>query len=87
MNNNTFKSLFDLGHAINEKADLIGNGKYSLKEIESALLDLNELQERLIVLKYKAIEQLASQTIEMPKMAEPDRVRRPRREHCRKNAK
>lgn len=74
MNNNTFKSLFDLGRAINDKAELIGNGKYSLKEIESALLDLNELQERLIVLKYKAIEQLASQVVEAPQVKEPEPI-------------
>ncbi len=72
MNNNTFKSLFDLGRAIKEKAELIGNGKYSLKEIESTLLDLNELQERLIVLKYKAIEQLASQVKEVPQIKETE---------------
>jgi len=72
MNNNTFKSLFDLGRAIKDKAELIGNGKYSLKEIESALLDLNELQERFIVLKYKAIEQLASQVKEVPQVKEPE---------------
>ena len=59
MNNNTFKSLSDLSKGIKEKIDLIDNGKYGLKELESALQELNELQERLIVLKYKAIEQLA----------------------------
>ncbi|MEM7162057.1 MAG: hypothetical protein AAF487_06390 [Bacteroidota bacterium] len=64
MNKNTFKSLSDLSRAINDKTNLIENGKYSLKDIESGILDLNELHERLIVLKYKAIEQLANQNLD-----------------------
>ena len=59
MNTNSFKSLSDLGKTIEEKVNLIDKGKYSLKEIEGALLEIYELQERLIVLKFKVIEQMA----------------------------
>jgi len=76
MKNNTFKSLNDLSKLVANKVDAIHNGQYGLKDVESALLNLNELQERLIVLKFKAIEQLAVQ-VEKPILnsAEPNEIR------------
>ncbi|NND78062.1 MAG: hypothetical protein HKN39_07755 [Flavobacteriales bacterium] len=62
MNNNTFKGLSDLSKGIKEKIDLIDNGKYGLVDLEKALGELNELNQRLVVLKYKAIEQLAQES-------------------------
>lgn len=74
MNNNAFKSLSGLSDAINEKIELIDSGKYGLKELENALLELNELQERLIVLKYKAIEQLATSLSRPTQEKKPEKI-------------
>lgn len=59
MNKSDFKSLLELAQSIEQKSADIQQGKYGLEELEWTLNELNELQERLIILKYKAIERLS----------------------------
>ena len=59
MNTNDFKTLLELAQNIESKSSKIQNGDYGLNELEEILKEINELNERLIILKYKAIESLS----------------------------
>lgn len=59
MDNREFKTLLELAQSITEKSARIQHGDYGLEELEGALKELRQLQERLIILKYKAMESLS----------------------------
>ena len=74
MGKSDFKTLLELAQNIESESSKIQSGEYGISEIESALNEIQELQERLIILKYKAIESLTkdSSNNEEPYMEEQE---------------
>ncbi|NND95329.1 MAG: hypothetical protein HKN45_10720 [Flavobacteriales bacterium] len=55
-----FKSLENLKEEIDSRLKLIFDGGCSLSDMDSLLADIRELEERVIVIRYKAMERLSS---------------------------
>ena len=77
----TYKSIEALRDQIDSKIDLLIQGACSLQEMETLLNDIRALEERVIVIRYKAIERLnePEEVIEQerdapetPKVEEPE---------------
>jgi hypothetical protein len=55
-----FKSIETLKDQIDSMLDLVSNGNCSLDEMDLLLSDIRELEERIIVIRYKAMERISA---------------------------
>lgn len=71
-----FKSIETLKDQIDSKLDLVSNGNCSMDEMDLLLSDIRELEERIIIIRYKAMEHIStaeeSVTDLPPEVREPE---------------
>ncbi len=72
MSEPTYKSLSSLTQKIGQQVNDLVNGKLKATDLEDLLQDVGQLQERLVILRYKAFEVEVKGAAAAPKAAQAD---------------